>query len=45
MSMRYPNLKITEKKFVFFGGRSLDELAFRSYEIHLLQQFIQDQEL
>lgn len=39
MNMFYPELKIAEKKFVFFGWRSLDELAFRSYEIHLLSQF------
>ena len=38
----YPKLRLTEKRFVFFGWRSLDDLAFRSYEIYLLQEFVRD---
>ena len=38
-SARHPNLELTSRKFVFFGGRSLDELAFRSYELFLLAEF------
>lgn len=32
-------MEITRKKIVFFDGFCLDDLAFRSYEIHLLSKF------
>lgn len=38
-SVRHPDLELTSRKLVFFGGRSLDELAFRSYELYLLTEF------
>ena len=37
---RHPDLNLTERNFVFFGGRSLDALAFRSYEIYLLSELV-----
>ena len=45
MSMRYPELRLNGRKLVFFGDRSLDELAFRSYEIYLVNQYLSGHDL
>lgn len=37
---RHLDLRLTEKAFVFFGNRSLDEVAFRSYTIYLLSELV-----
>ena len=45
MSARYPELTLCQRKFAFLDGLSLDELSFRSYEFHLLVQFVAENQV